>query len=216
MKKRTAILGGSFDPIHNGHLSIAEAAVNELRLDRLLLMPAFVSPFKQGRTVADEQDRLEMARLAARTIPNASASDYEIRKQSVSYTYDTLDALDREGTYGTLIFLTGTDAFLDIETWYRGEELLRRFAFGLAPRPDTDRNEEERKLDRFRERYGADITVLHNRAVPVSSTEIREKVAAGVSITGLVPADVEGYIYEHGLYRSLSEGEPVGEAKKTH
>ena len=197
---RTGILGGSFDPIHNGHLSIVDAALEELALDKVLLIPTKVSPFKIGRKVAPDEDRLEMTRLALKDRPGCEVSDIEIRKQGVSYTIFTLDELSASGLYGKLYFLMGTDTFLELESWYKGTELLEKYAFALAPRPGFARSEFEEKLDYYRETYGTDVTVLNNEMLPISSTKIRARLAEGLPVTGLLPDDVESYILENGLY----------------
>ena len=209
---KIAILGGSFDPIHLGHLSIARAAMEELDLDRVLLMPARVSPFKQGKKRASDRDRIVMAELAAKTMDGAVVSTWEMDREQVSYTFDTLDILSREHPENAYVFLMGTDSFLQLDTWYRGEEMLRRFTFGLAPRPGFRAEEYEEKLEGYRARYGAHVTVLKNEPVPVSSTEIRARAAEGKSLEGMVPKSVEQYIYEHKLYQKVSGTAPLGEA----
>lgn len=197
---RTGVLGGSFDPVHNGHLSIVDAAMEELALDKLILIPTKVSPFKIGRKVAPDNDRIEMIRLAVSGRQGCEVSDIEIRNDGVSYTIFTLNSLAETGMYGKIYFLMGTDTFLQLESWYRGEELLEKYAFALAPRPGFARYEFEEKLEYYREKYGTEVTVLNNEMLPISSTEIRERLAAGFPVTGLVPDEVERYIIENGLY----------------
>lgn len=201
---KTGILGGTFDPIHLGHLSIALAARDELGLDEVLLMPAKVSPFKQSKKHAPDSDRIRMAELAAEDLSRVRVSRWEIERNEVSYTYNTLDTLEREHPEIQFVFLMGTDSFLELETWYHGEELLRRFSFALAPRPGFQRSEYEKKLDRYRDQYGAKVSVLRNEMIPVSSTDIRMRVKQGKSLRGLVPESVEQYIYEHRLYQEIS------------
>lgn len=196
------ILGGTFDPFHLGHLSISEAARRELSLDIVLLMPAKVSPFKVGHEMAPDADRVGMLECVVREHPEYALSRVEIDTDEISYTWNTLTKIRRlHPEYDEIWFLMGTDSFLDLESWSHGGDLLRHFAFGLAPRPGFDRESYEKKLDHYRRDYGARIKVFHNRHIDVSSTEIKQRIREGQSINGLVPEAVERYINEHGLYR---------------
>ena len=201
MHKTIGVLGGTFDPVHYGHLSIVVAARDELALDRVLLMPAHVSPFKLDRKTAPEEDRIAMLRLAAEDLDRVEVSTLETDSDEISYTYLTLTRLAALYPEDRILFLMGTDSFLDLERWHKGPELLRQFAFGLAPRPGFDRAAYEAQLAYYREKYDADVTVLQNELVPVSSTEVREAVRTGKDISGYLPEKVKDYIYEHGLYR---------------
>ena len=198
---RAGLLGGTFDPIHMGHLAIAEDALNELGLDKVFLMPAWGSPFKQEKDRASERDRLEMTRLAAESVEGLEASSFEIEKGDVSYTYDTLTMLSRKYPDHEIWFIIGTDSLMTLDTWHKGPELLRRFHFVHAPRPGFDKESYENRILSYKERFGADIHTLSSRMLPISSTEIRDKVRTGQSISGLVPEAVERYIDEQGLYR---------------
>ncbi|WP_288918866.1 nicotinate-nucleotide adenylyltransferase [uncultured Eubacterium sp.] len=196
------ILGGSFDPVHLGHLAIATAALREADLEKVLLMPARVSPFKVGKTKTADVHRLAMVRLAAATDPKLAVSDREITDDRVSYTIDTLNYLEMEHPDVTYWFIVGTDSFLQLDTWCRGEELLRAQHFILAPRPGYRTEEWEEKMAFYRSRYGARILRIHNPELDISSTEIRKRASEGLSLKGLVPESVERYIIEQGLYRT--------------
>lgn len=199
--KRTGILGGSFDPIHYGHLSIAEAAADELELDRVILMPARVSPFKLGRKMAEEADRVAMLKLVAAGNDKYAVSTLEVENNGVSYTYDTLQALKKLYPEDELWFLMGTDAFLSLETWYKGPELLREFSFAAAPRPGFDIKVLDEKADYYTEKFKARIRILHNKMLYISSTDIKSAIRDGLPIGNFVPEAVERYINEHGLYK---------------
>ena len=200
MVKKYGIYGGSFDPIHIGHIALADCAVRECGLDKLIFMPAYISPFKQDRKVTAGRDRCAM--IEAATVSNSKfcLSRYELGKEGPSYTIETLrhwkKLLD-----GELYFVLGFDSVVQLDTWYQGEAVLKGFRFITAVRPDTCISEGMRKIEEFREKYGSDITVLHMEPVDASSTEIRNLVKEGKSITGLVPPGVEEYIIEHQLYR---------------
>ena len=198
--KKYGIYGGSFDPIHIGHVALADSAVRECGLDKLIFMPAFISPFKQDRKVTDGLDRCGMIEAALKVNSAFCLSRYELNKKGTSYTIETLrhwdDLLD-----GDLYFVLGFDSAVQVNTWYEGEEILRNYHLITARRPDTDYSEGMRIIESFREKYGADITVMEMPPVDASSTNIRNLIKEGKPITGLVPPGVEEYIIEHQLYR---------------
>ena len=198
--KKYGIYGGSFDPIHIGHVALADSAVRECGLDKLIFMPAFISPFKQDRKVTDGHDRCGMIEAALKVNSAFCLSRYELNKKGTSYTIETLrhwdDLLD-----GDLYFVLGFDSAVQVDTWYEGEEILRNYHLITARRPDTDYSEGMRIIESFREKYGADITVMEMPPVDASSTNIRNLIKEGKPITGLVPPGVEEYIIEHQLYR---------------
>ena len=198
--KKTAIYGGSFDPIHNGHIALAGAAVRECSLDRLIFMPAYISPFKRDSKVTDGRDRCGMIRAALGLNDAFCISEYELRKGGeASYTIETLEY------FGSILggepsFVLGFDSIVQLDTWYRGEEILRGYHIITCRRPDTDDAAGIEKIGLFRERYEARITLLDMPPVDVSSTQIRKLASEGKSLEGLVPEGVEKYIKDHGLY----------------
>lgn len=198
--KKYGIYGGSFDPIHIGHVALADSAVRECGLDKLIFMPAFISPFKQDRRVTDGHDRCCMIEAAIKANSAFCLSRYELNRKGTSYTIETLrhwkKLLD-----GELCFILGFDSAVQVDTWYEGEEILRNYHLITARRPDTDYIKGLKVLESFREKYGANITVLDMPPVDASSTQIRDLIKEGRSITGLVPQGVEEYIIEHHLYR---------------
>ncbi len=199
--REIGILGGSFDPFHRGHLSIAKAAMKECGLSRIILLPTKVQPFKIGREMASSEDRVNMVSLIARENENFIVSDIEACSQEVSYTYRTLQRLQEEYPADRLHFIMGTDSFLTLESWYRSEELLREFSIIVGIRPGYKESETVEYMHLLRKKYGSRIRVLHNRVMEVSSTEIKENVKSGKSIRELVPFQIERYICEHGLYK---------------
>ena len=198
--KKYGIYGGSFDPIHIGHVTLADSAVRECGLDKLIFMPAFISPFKQDRKVTDGHDRCGMIEAALKVNSAFCLSRYELNKKGTSYTIETLRHWDNL-LDGDMYFVLGFDSAVQVDTWYEGEEILRNFHLITARRPDTDYAEGMRILESFREKYGAAITVLEMPPIDASSTNIRNLVKDGKPITGLVPPGVEEYIIEHQLYR---------------
>ena len=200
MSRKYAIYGGTFDPVHIGHVSLAEAAVRECGLHRLVFMPDYVSPFKQGAETAAASDRYAMLKSVLHYNPAFALSAYEVQRETPSYTIDTLEFwTDR--IEGELSFVMGFDSLLEVETWRRGGDILRNYPLITARRPRTDDEAGMAKIEALRAKYGADITVLNMSPMEASSTEIRERIRTGRNIKGLVPPEVEEYIIEHKLYK---------------
>lgn len=197
---KTGILGGTFDPVHLGHTGVAEAAARELGLDQVMMMPVHIQPFKQDRRTASAEDRVAMLELAVRRCDKLFVSTYEIENEVVSYTYDTIAALSGRYPEDEFCFIMGSDSLMSIETWYKGPELLRLCSFAVGLRPTNDRTAVEAKARYLRDTYGAEIHVLEELMLPVSSTQIRELVEREEPIFGLVAPEVEVYIDEHDLY----------------
>lgn len=196
------VLGGTFDPIHLGHIAAADAAQRQLSLDRILLVPSHVPPHRADATAAAAEQRFAMAELAAADRPGWSASRIEIDRDGPSYTYDTLVELGKPSTQ--LFFITGADAFADIATWSRYPALLDLANFVVVSRPGITLDSlRERVPSAFTTRTSAETRVILVEATTpdVSSTEIRRRARAGASLSGLVPASVADYIQTHGLYR---------------
>ena len=198
---RVGVLGGTFDPIHIGHVALGQAAIKEAGLAKLIVMPAYIQPFKQGKRVTDDEHRLAMARLAFADVPRTEVSTFEINRMRVSYTYDTLTAIQKELPDKEIFFITGADSFLEIDSWYKGVDLLEHFSFIVSIRPGCQEEELERKICEYRTKYGTNVIKLAAQMPDISATEIREKYRDGASATGLVPETVERYITEHGLYQ---------------
>ena len=199
-KKKYGIYGGSFDPIHIGHVALADSAVRECGLDKLIFMPAFVSPFKQNRKVTDGRDRCGMIKTVLGANKAFRLSTYELRREGPSYTIETLTHW-RNMLDGDLYYVLGFDSVIQLDMWYKGEEILRNYPLVTARRPHTDDIEGMEIVEKFRRIYGSDITVLEMPPVDASSTVIRKLVSEGKPVSGLVPEGVEEYIIEHNLYR---------------
>lgn len=207
------VLGGTFDPIHNGHIAAAAAAQDSLDLESIVLVPSHMPPHRQDPVGATAEQRYAMARLAAER-PGWTASRIEIDRDGPSYTFDTLVEL-RSGSAGTRIFfILGADAFAEIATWSRYPDVLDLANFVVVSRPGIT-------LDSLRERVpsafehhppcspsalrdlGSEETrvILVEATTPnVSSTDIRRRIGAGEPLSGLVPGPVADYIRAHHLY----------------
>ncbi|MBQ9461474.1 MAG: nicotinate (nicotinamide) nucleotide adenylyltransferase [Clostridia bacterium] len=203
---RTAIFGGSFDPVHQGHVDLSQVFVKKLELDRVIIIPAFVSPFKMSKGSAPGEYRLEMCRLAFEDFPNTEVSDIELRREGASYTCDTLTYISQIYPEDKLFLVTGADAFLTIQSWRSPEVIFSKAAICTIPRNDDDIAKLTSHAEYLRT-LGAETELLNVSVARVSSTEIRERVRKGLSINGMVPERVEQYILRKGLYLSGNEGD---------
>ena len=196
---KIAVFGGSFDPIHNGHVELSQAFVSMLSIDKVLVVPARVSPFKLRAGATDPRHRANMCRIAFEGYDNTEVCEIELIRDGASYTVDTLRELSLYYPGSELYLITGADAFLTIETWKDPAEIFRLATICALPRNDDDiRILKEHSL--LLESMGAGTRILDVRVANVSSTQIRELVKNGGDISGLVPAGVARYIREKGLY----------------
>lgn len=200
--KKTGILGGTFDPIHLGHLITAENAWEAAGLDEVLLVPTGCSYFKADQKVTSAGQRYEMTVLAAAGNPHLRVSDIEVRRPGNSYTAETLSELKRQNPEDQLYYIVGADTLVMMSMWKDPQLIFDSCTLLVETRQDEVGSagllEEAEKL---REKYGAEIRMLPSRSIEISSTEIRKRVRMGQSIHYLVPDPVEAYIQEHGLYR---------------
>lgn len=195
---RVGVVGGTFDPIHLGHIALAEGARDCARLDRVLLIPA-ADPPHRGGPVASARDRLKMARLAVRDHRGLEVSDIEMRREGPSYTADTLAALTSEMPGSDLYMVLGWDAAAELRTWRRPDDVLNLARLVVVPRPGLPAPSE---ADLRAAGIDPARTLLCQVATPrVDATEIRERARAGRSLQGLVDPAVEGYLVSRGLYQ---------------
>jgi nicotinate-nucleotide adenylyltransferase len=191
--KRTGVLGGSFDPVHTGHLILAENAWTQADLRRVLFMPTSIQPFKQDADVSADDERAEMLEFALRNNPRFELTKTELDRGGVSYTIDSLRRLRAE-TGDEIAFIFGTDMFLMVEKWFKADELLREFDLIVGIRPGYRNNEAEAFASHLAARYGTRIDFVGSSNIELSSTGLRERLAAGGSIRYLVPEDVRRYL----------------------
>ena len=196
---RIGIMGGTFDPIHHGHLVAAEQAYDDLHLDMVIFMPAGRPAFKLDKRVSSGEDRYAMTLLATSDNPHFRASRFEIDREGVTYTADTLTRL--RALYPEeveLYFITGADAIADIVRWKDAEVIARTAYLVAATRPGYDLSKAESVIDASGMPF--DVTYLEVPALAISSSDLRLRVAAGQSLRYLTPDTVTGYIHKHRLY----------------
>ena len=208
---RLGLLGGTFDPIHQGHLDVAEAARQALGLTHILVVPARLPPHRRAPR-ASAAHRFAMAALAVESHAQLLVSDMEMEDSAPSYTAATLDRLARRGFDTTsLFFVTGADAFQDIGTWMDYPAILDRCHFVAVSRPGHPAPELPRLLPDLASRMRQTpcdvpaqpaILLVDASTAPVSSTGVRERIRNGESIEQLVPRGVAAYIMKHGLYEA--------------
>ncbi|MEW5952270.1 MAG: nicotinate-nucleotide adenylyltransferase [Bacillota bacterium] len=196
---KVGIMGGTFDPIHFGHLVTAEAARHQFQLQQVIFIPAARPPHKTNRRISPPERRLAMTRLAVQSNPHFQVSDLEIARPGPSYTIDTVAEVRRKYPGADVYFITGADAVLEILTWYRVEELLTTCKFIAATRPGY-RLKDLTTVAGLPVKYRQNICVIEVPALAISSTDIRLRVGESRPIKYLLPEPVEDYICREKLY----------------
>jgi nicotinate-nucleotide adenylyltransferase len=191
MAPRLGIYGGSFDPVHNAHLLVAQAAAEELQLERLFFVPAAQSPFKPGSEPAPANERLRLLRLALAGRPKCALDDQEIRRGGVSYTIDTVRDFQQRHPGAELFYLIGADHVATLPQWKAADELARRVRFVVIPRPGSTQV-----------KWPAPFQGVELKGFPlgVSSSQVRARVRAGLPIDLLVPPAVAEAMHNNRLY----------------
>jgi nicotinate-nucleotide adenylyltransferase len=214
-RPRVGLLGGTFDPIHNGHLAAARAAQSALDLDTVTFIPAARPPHRPDSPRASEYHRVEMIRRAIRDVAGWEVSELELRRAGPSYTWDTLVSLQVTGLApAQIFFITGADAFAEIATWHRYPELLDAANFVVITRPGMPLDHVRRRVPSLVSRMISPsdlagsatprIIAVESETPDVSSTDIRARAARGEPLEHLVPAAVAAYIREQRLYGAPS------------
>jgi len=188
---KVGIFGGTFDPIHLGHLITAQS-VKEIRdLDKIIFIPAFISPHKTDAKASSPEDRLNMIKLAVEGIPFFDFSDIEIKKGGISYSVDTLQELKKH--YTELEFIIGYDNIFTFHTWKEPDEIFKLAKVIVLKRKSSH-------PPQFEDKYYHQSVFVQTRGIEISATDIRERVKHGMPINFLVPSEVMKYIYKHKLY----------------
>jgi len=204
-ENRVAILGGTFNPVHNGHVAMAEAAIAELNLSKVVFLPNGNPPHKGGTQIADACKRYDMVSIAVRLNSRFEVSDYEIKQTKPSYTIETLPFL--KSMYGDDIsYIIGADFLYSLHKWKRYRELICQCKFIVADR-SCDAGSDLSGACSELISHGADITCIKMPRVDVSSTQIRQMAARGLDFRNLVPPGVYEYITNNNLYQPCMEDE---------
>ncbi len=195
---KLCVFQGTFNPIHNAHIRAAEYIIEKLHYDKILFIPAFKPPHKDY----DEKyslHRLNMVKLAVRAHPNFSVSDIEFQRQTKSYTYLTVCELYKQyDIEGKIRFIIGTDAFKNIESWYKTDDLKKLVDFIVFIR---ENDFDPKEFDNLRDK-GYSFELMPLDFEDISSTEVRERIKSGKSVKGLIPPEVEEYIEKNELYKT--------------
>lgn len=200
---KIGVYGGTFNPIHLGHLHILEEFAERLQLDRVLLIPTRTPPHKAAPHLASAEHRLAMCELAvADCRAPVTVSRIEIDREGKSFTSDTLQALHETYPNDTLFFFMGEDMFLTLDNWVRPQVICDCATLCAAPRSEDGIDRLLAQKKKLEDTFGARCLIEPISYLPVSSTELRERLAKGEPLTGLVPGCVEEYISLHGLYRA--------------
>lgn len=197
---KIGIMGGTFDPIHEGHLALARAAYEELKLDTVLFIPAKNPPHKENSGITDEQDRSMMVQLALQDEPAFSYSDIEMKRDGMTYTADTLHLLTKQYPDARLYFIVGADSLLYLDKWRKPEQIFSLAVVVAAVRDNADRKVLEEKKEELLAEFGGEIVLLSLKRIDISSTDIRRDVKEHKKIGTRVPPLVADYIYDKGLY----------------
>jgi len=197
---KTGVLGGTFDPIHNGHLAIAGEALNKLSLDRVLFVPARQQPLKDRDDIESVENRLNMILLAIRDFPQFELSTVETDSTGPNYTVDTLGILKKQYNDVELYFILGWDSLEELSRWKQPEQIIKFCRIVALTRSAVDAPQIT-ELDRVIPGLSQRLIMLDMAPVDISSTDIRRRRRQGLSIHGIVSQQVEDYIIQHGLYK---------------
>ena len=188
---KVGIFGGTFDPIHMGHLITAQSVKEIRELEKILFIPAFISPHKSKAKTSSPEDRLNMIKLAIKDIPFFDYSDMEIKMGGVSYTVDTLRKLKKQ--YENIEFIIGYDNIFSFNTWKDPDEIMKLSTIIVLKRRSSH-------APPFKDKYYNQAVFVETRGIEISATDIRERVKLGKPINFLVPPTVMEYIYKQKLY----------------
>lgn len=212
----TGLFGGTFNPIHLGHLKVAEEVISRLPLDRILFIPSYIPPHKSPGEVVPVRHRLKMVEIACQGYPAFQVSEVEARRPGPSYSIETLRKLKQAFPADRFFFIVGLDAFLEIDTWKDHTQLLQECSFIVVSRPGFEIELSEKVIEKIRPAHliilepgpslqpedlpAGGLILLPAKTPDISSTDIRKRLRTGQPITGLVPPGVENYIIKHRLY----------------
>lgn len=198
---KTGIIGGTFNPIHNGHILLAVYCKEKLNLDSVIFIPTYTPPHKSDKELVSETHRLNMCNIAVQSYDDFSVSDIEIKRKGKSYTYETLTSLKEIYPDDTLYFITGADMFLTLEKWKNPEIIFDKAIIAAVPRNSSDSEALNSHYQTILKPMGAKASILDEPVLSVSSTFIRENIENYDLIKSLIDRNVYEYIVKNNLYR---------------
>ncbi len=197
---KIGILGGTFNPIHNAHLQMAQNALLQAKLDQILFMPSKNPPHKQNTQIASEEDRSTMVKLAIESFPSFVYSDFELKRDGLTYTSDTLQLLTSIYPDDHFYFIMGGDSFFQLEHWHEPAIIMKYATILAISRDGATRKMMAEHQQRLKKWYKADIQIIDMDDYPVSSSQIREMIHRTEDVKMDIPSSVYAYILDHHLY----------------
>ncbi len=202
-KRKIGIMGGTFNPIHNGHIALAQAAYEFCNLDEVWFMPSGVSYLKEQKKIASRQHRFEMTKLAVQGIPYFNYSDMEICREGYTYTVDTLRSLREMHPDDDFYFIMGADSLFGLPKWREPEAIASMCTLVAVVRDDVDMQQLRSQKLWVEQNMDACVILAPFRKVDISSSDIREKLKNGESVADMIPEEVLRYIERHKLYKEV-------------
>ncbi len=195
---KLGIMGGTFNPVHNGHIAIAKAALHQYKLDKIMFLPNFCPPHKDTDFMADAALRLEMIRNSIKDEKDFFVSDYEIKKGGVSYTVDTLTDFEKMYPYDEIYFIIGGDSLRDFMKWYQPQEIVKKCILLVYAREGEDPRP---YIQNLKQTLGAEIFLIDAPNIDISSSYIKESIFEGHDVQKLVPKGAMDIILADNLYK---------------
>lgn len=205
--KKVGIMGGTFDPIHYGHLILAQNALDAFSLDEILFVPSGTPWLKESTKVLSKNKRVSMTGMAIEDNPDFALSTIEIDREGNSYSYETVEELKRLQPNTDFYFIMGADSLLEIERWKHPDRLMPECTLLVAVRDDCDREGLEKQIIYLTDKYQADIKILPADRIDISSTKIRQLIREGKSVRYMLPDQIIRFIQKNHLYRQETSSE---------
>jgi len=202
---KIGIMGGTFNPIHHGHLLLAEYAKSEMNLDEIWFVPTGCSYLKRNHDVLSGEDRLAMVQMSIESYPDYKCLDIEVLRKGDTYTYETLEELKEMYPEHVFYFIVGADCLFSIENWVEPQKIFDNCILLAAVRDHVAFSSMEQKCEELKQNFKAQIQLLHFPMFDLSSTEIRNRIANGKSVRFMISDSVIDYIYQKGFYRNENE-----------
>lgn len=198
---KIGIIGGTFNPIHFGHLILSEYIREEMGLDKIIFIPARIPPHKSLTNIPSGAIRMEMVSLAIKSNDNFSVSSIELDREGTSYTIDTITELNKNYPENQFYLIIGEDSLFQLHRWKRFNQLIKESNFIVADRISSENIQVENRIRKLNHKYNGNIVKANSPLIEISSTMIRDRVNRSLSIKYLVPEEVENYILNKGLYK---------------